>query len=182
MLSSNILGGLVKTTYHRGNCCRVQVLHFFWRIWALITSGRKIRGHSARDASFPTTAERFPTVLYYIFPRTLETDMSSTWRSVSSLAILSYCTASILTTVSNKYVLSRENFNLNFVLLLIQVRNHSSMYNPVGWLIAPGSDLRSHLSRLECFQICLFREAFQKRCRYLWVLVKVKEEIKGTLS
>ena len=36
------------------------------------------------------------------------------------LSILSYCGASILMTVTNKYVLSGYSFNLNFFLLMIQ--------------------------------------------------------------
>lgn len=38
------------------------------------------------------------------------------------LPILSYCGSSILMTVTNKYVLSGLNFNLNFFLLCVQVR------------------------------------------------------------
>jgi GDP-mannose transporter len=37
------------------------------------------------------------------------------------LAILSYCGSSILMTVTNKYVLSGVDFNLNFFLLAVQV-------------------------------------------------------------
>ena len=36
--------------------------------------------------------------------------------------ILSYCISSILMTVTNKYVLSGLDFNLNFFLLCVQVR------------------------------------------------------------
>jgi hypothetical protein len=36
-------------------------------------------------------------------------------------AILSYCGSSILMTVTNKYVLSGVDFNLNFFLLCVQV-------------------------------------------------------------
>lgn len=39
-----------------------------------------------------------------------------------SLPILSYCASSILMTVTNKYVLSGLDFNLNFLLLCVQVR------------------------------------------------------------
>lgn len=38
------------------------------------------------------------------------------------IAILSYCGSSILMTVTNKYVLSGVDFNLNFFLLCVQVR------------------------------------------------------------
>lgn len=38
-----------------------------------------------------------------------------------SVAIMSYCVASILMTLTNKYVLSGYDFNLNFMLLAIQV-------------------------------------------------------------
>lgn len=37
-------------------------------------------------------------------------------------AILSYCAASIMMTLTNKYVLSGLDFNLNFLLLCVQVR------------------------------------------------------------
>ena len=37
-------------------------------------------------------------------------------------AILGYCGSSILMTVTNKYVLSGVDFNLNFFLLCVQVR------------------------------------------------------------
>lgn len=37
-------------------------------------------------------------------------------------AILAYCGSSILMTVTNKYVLSGVDFNLNFFLLCVQVR------------------------------------------------------------
>ena len=36
--------------------------------------------------------------------------------------VLSYCGSSILMTVTNKYVLSGLNYNLNFFLLCVQVR------------------------------------------------------------
>lgn len=41
-----------------------------------------------------------------------------------ALPILSYCGSSILMTVANKYVLSGLNFNMNFLLLAVQVRRH----------------------------------------------------------
>jgi GDP-mannose transporter len=43
--------------------------------------------------------------------------------SSPTMAILSYCGASILMTLTNKYVLSGYDFNLNFMLLAIQVCN-----------------------------------------------------------
>ena len=42
-------------------------------------------------------------------------------------AILSYCVASILMTLTNKYVLSGYDFNLNFMLLAIQVKLSSRL-------------------------------------------------------
>lgn len=39
----------------------------------------------------------------------------------SVFPILAYCGSSILMTVTNKYVLSGLNFNLNFFLIMIQV-------------------------------------------------------------
>lgn len=41
-------------------------------------------------------------------------------------AILSYCGSSILMTVTNKYVLSGRDFNLNFFLLCVQVGRFNS--------------------------------------------------------
>jgi GDP-mannose transporter len=41
------------------------------------------------------------------------------------LPILSYCAASILMTVANKYVLSGYDFNLNFFLCMVQVISFS---------------------------------------------------------
>jgi GDP-mannose transporter len=38
------------------------------------------------------------------------------------LPVLAYCGSSIMMTVMNKYVLSGLDFNLNFFLLLVQVR------------------------------------------------------------
>lgn len=38
-----------------------------------------------------------------------------------ALPVLAYCFSSILMTVMNKYVLSGMDFNLNFLLLMIQV-------------------------------------------------------------
>lgn len=38
------------------------------------------------------------------------------------LPIISYCASSILMTVTNKYVLSGTDYNLNFFLLCVQVR------------------------------------------------------------
>ena len=47
--------------------------------------------------------------------------MSTTGANHPSLPILAYCGSSILMTVTNKYVLSGLDFNLNFFLLMIQV-------------------------------------------------------------
>lgn len=47
---------------------------------------------------------------------------SSPLSSNPILPILSYCGSSILMTVTNKYVLSGLDFNLNFFLLCVQVR------------------------------------------------------------
>ena len=44
------------------------------------------------------------------------------------IAILSYCGSSIMMTVTNKYVLSGLDFNLNFFLLCVQVRCSSARY------------------------------------------------------
>jgi GDP-mannose transporter len=41
------------------------------------------------------------------------------------LSVLSYCASSILMTTANKYVLSGSDYNLNFLLLAVQV--HTSL-------------------------------------------------------
>lgn len=41
-------------------------------------------------------------------------------------SILSYCMSSILMTTTNKYVLSGLDYNLNFLLLAVQVRLRAS--------------------------------------------------------
>ena len=43
----------------------------------------------------------------------------------NALPILSYCASSIIMTVTNKYVLSGLDFNLNFLLVAVQVRTRS---------------------------------------------------------
>lgn len=45
----------------------------------------------------------------------------SSMSSSPILPVLSYCGSSILMTVMNKYVLSGLDFNLNFLLLMVQV-------------------------------------------------------------
>ena len=45
-----------------------------------------------------------------------------------TLPILTYCAASILMTVTNKYVLSGYDFNMNFLLLGIQVCFYSNNF------------------------------------------------------
>jgi len=46
---------------------------------------------------------------------------SSSVTNHPSFPILAYCGSSILMTVTNKYVLSGLDFNLNFFLLMVQV-------------------------------------------------------------
>jgi len=43
----------------------------------------------------------------------------------ATFSILAYCSSSILMTVTNKMVLSRFDFNMNFLLLTIQVKQSS---------------------------------------------------------
>ena len=47
--------------------------------------------------------------------------------------ILSYCGSSILMTVTNKYVLGGMNFNLNFFLLCVQVRQAKQSLGERDW-------------------------------------------------
>lgn len=46
---------------------------------------------------------------------------SSNMSNSPALPVLAYCGSSILMTVMNKYVLSGLDFNLNFLLLMVQV-------------------------------------------------------------
>jgi GDP-mannose transporter len=43
-------------------------------------------------------------------------------------AVLAYCGSSIMMTVTNKYVLSGVDFNLNFFLLCVQVRPYPEIF------------------------------------------------------
>lgn len=45
--------------------------------------------------------------------------------------VLAYCGSSILMTVTNKYVLSGLDFNLNFFLICVQVRRPPSAHTSV---------------------------------------------------
>lgn len=47
---------------------------------------------------------------------------SNNMSSSPVLPVLAYCGSSIMMTVMNKYVLSGLDFNLNFLLLMVQVR------------------------------------------------------------
>lgn len=53
-------------------------------------------------------------------PRTASSPPSSLSNN-PALPVLAYCGSSILMTVMNKYVLSGLDFNLNFLLLMVQV-------------------------------------------------------------
>lgn len=48
---------------------------------------------------------------------------SSNWQNNPILPVISYCASSILMTVANKYILSFPDYNLNFLLLAVQVRH-----------------------------------------------------------
>jgi len=51
------------------------------------------------------------------------------------VAVLAYCGSSILMIVTNKAVLSGRDYNLNFLLLAVQVCNFlSAIYRPSNWL------------------------------------------------
>jgi len=43
------------------------------------------------------------------------------WQDHPAVPVLSYCASSIMMTVTNKYVLSGLDYNLNFLLLAVQV-------------------------------------------------------------
>lgn len=50
------------------------------------------------------------------------TPSSSNWQNNPVLPVISYCASSIFMTVANKYILSFPDYNLNFLLLAVQVR------------------------------------------------------------
>ena len=66
----------------------------------------------------PKTFERQPSPLRYTPPAA----PSSGLANHPALPVVSYCASSILMTVTNKYVLSNDGFNLNFFLLTVQVK------------------------------------------------------------
>lgn len=49
------------------------------------------------------------------------TPPSQNWQNNPILPVISYCASSILMTVANKYILSFPDYNLNFLLLAVQV-------------------------------------------------------------
>lgn len=55
-------------------------------------------------------------------PKAPASSSAQSYTSSPLVPILSYCASSILMTVTNKYVLSGTDFNLNFFLLCVQVR------------------------------------------------------------
>lgn len=65
----------------------------------------------------PKTFERQPSPLRYTPPATSSPGLANH----PALPVVCYCASSILMTVTNKYVLSNEGFNLNFFLLTVQV-------------------------------------------------------------
>lgn len=69
---------------------------------------------------------------------------SSNWQNNPILPVISYCGSSILMTVANKYILSFPDYNLNFLLLAVQVRQFRST------LQAPSADWCSLGNRLRC--------------------------------
>ena len=66
------------------------------------------------------TFERQPSPLRYTPPPTSGPGLANH----PALPVVSYCASSILMTVTNKYVLSNDGFNLNFFLLTVQVSSH----------------------------------------------------------
>ena len=54
-------------------------------------------------------------------PSPKHTLQSSNWQNNPILPVISYCASSILMTVANKYILSFPDYNLNFLLLAVQV-------------------------------------------------------------
>jgi GDP-mannose transporter len=58
-------------------------------------------------------------------PRRTSTPPALPISNSPTLAVLSYCASSIMMTVTNKYVLSGLDYNLNFFLLCVQVRDRA---------------------------------------------------------
>lgn len=96
-------------------------------------------------------------------PQTLGAHASNPITQNPLVSIMAYCGSSILMTVTNKYVLSGTNFNLNFFLLAVQVslakeeENHKIRelieYNTEHRLYRRDSDLQTvghhHIPRLQ---------------------------------
>lgn len=91
-------------------------------------------------------------------PRSTTPKMPATiqnWQNNPILPVISYCASSILMTVANKYILSFPDYNLNFLLLAVQVREHrvsfreySLIANTVNRLYCRNSELQDRRSNL----------------------------------
>lgn len=57
-------------------------------------------------------------------PRPSFSPPSLNWQNNPVLPVISYCASSILMTVANKYILSFPEYNLNFLLLAVQVSSY----------------------------------------------------------
>jgi len=71
----------------------------------------------------PEISNRAPSPLMRPAPRPLPSITEN-----PTLAVVGYCASSILMTLTNKYVLSGLDYNLNFFLLCVQVGIHRARY------------------------------------------------------
>jgi hypothetical protein len=89
------------------------------------------------------------------------------------IPILSYCASSILMTVTNKYVLSGTDYNLNFFLLCVQVRIPPAQAAKMLTNIVPSRLCAllqfSHASRQESSRIEISEQMKQRNVRQLIV-------------
>jgi GDP-mannose transporter len=72
-----------------------------------------VDGPAGKEFRAPSPMTRLPSVHRSGGPSVTENPIA---------AVLAYCGSSIMMTVTNKYVLSGVDFNLNFFLLCVQVR------------------------------------------------------------
>ena len=67
-------------------------------------------------------------------PRTGSGGHGKAFISGPALPVVSYCAASIMMTLTNKYVLSGYDFNLNFFLLCVQVSFSHDVGSGARWI------------------------------------------------
>ena len=90
------------------------ILFFFYHLSPIMADQQKIEVIPDDEKQLPIQQQQ-PAAL--VAPSAI----SLSPMAKTALPIVSYCFASILMTVTNKYVLSGFGFNMNFLLLTVQV-------------------------------------------------------------